>query len=267
MSFTKPTQPDFTSDTPAQYKTNIDGAMNTVLNKLYDNTISLSAGTGAAYTANIGLGAYSNNQIIETIMHTANTGTCTINFDSLGAKTIKTLDGSNLVAGRIEAGLLARFYYDGVDMIIINPINAVTSRGCLAYNTSNQSIINGSFVSLNLQGEIYDTDGIHSTSSNTSQLVVPAGVTKVKVFGQGNFGGTNNTGQRHIRIYKNGSALTPTIEVKEGASGAGSNNIQVTSPVLIVTPGDYFQMKLYQTSGGTGTAFLDSCWFCMEIKE
>src|SRR5690606_32337833 len=49
-----------------------------------------------------------------------NTGTCTMNVDSLGAKTIKNLDGTNLAAGAITAGGYYWIVYDGTNFILMN---------------------------------------------------------------------------------------------------------------------------------------------------
>lgn len=49
-----------------------------------------------------------------------NTGTCTMNVDSLGAKTIKNLDGTNLAAGAITAGGYYWIVYDGTNFILLN---------------------------------------------------------------------------------------------------------------------------------------------------
>jgi len=51
----------------------------------------------------------------------ANTGACTINFNSLGAKSIKMLDGSDPYDGVIAINHFVQLKYDGTNMILQNP--------------------------------------------------------------------------------------------------------------------------------------------------
>lgn len=63
----------------------------------------------------------------------------------------------------------------------VNP----TFRGCLAYDKSATTLATTQnvFRTVPFDSEKYDTDGIHSTSTNTTRLTVPSGVTKIKLSG------------------------------------------------------------------------------------
>lgn len=82
------------------------------------------SGGPVAYTATLGISAYTANRVYEVIVNVANTGAATVNFDTLGAKNIKTVDGNDPMAGMMPVGLLARFLYNGTNMVLINPDNA-----------------------------------------------------------------------------------------------------------------------------------------------
>lgn len=56
-----------------------------------------------------------------------NTGSATINLNSLGAKTIKRFDGNTLVAGDIASGSIALLVYDGTSFQLFNIANSIRS--------------------------------------------------------------------------------------------------------------------------------------------
>lgn len=60
------------------------------------------------------------------ITNTNTTTTPTINFNSVGAKTIKKLGGTNLSSGDICAGMMALFIYDGTYMNLLNPASPMS---------------------------------------------------------------------------------------------------------------------------------------------
>ena len=80
---------------------------------------SVTGGTTTVYTITTGITAYESNRVYEVRVHAKNTGGCTINFDTLGAKTIKLLSGVALVAGQFYG--IARLHYNGIHMILQNP--------------------------------------------------------------------------------------------------------------------------------------------------
>lgn len=80
-----------------------------------------TAGSGTAYTATVGETAYVTNRVYAVTIHTDNTGSATINLDGIGAKTIKTIFGSNLTAGQLQQAQIAYLTYDGTDMFLLNP--------------------------------------------------------------------------------------------------------------------------------------------------
>lgn len=77
---------------------------------------------------------------------TANTGTCTLNVNSLGAKTIK-LGTSNLYTGQILANQIVEVVYDGTDMqlVSLSPLstNSTITEAVASSNTrtSNTAIV------------------------------------------------------------------------------------------------------------------------------
>lgn len=131
----------------------------------------------------------------------------------------------------------------------IAAIPSTTFRGALVYTpgSANNAVIPWST-------ESGDTDSIHSTTTNTSRMVVPSGVTKVELSFANQNGGSTNA------IWKNGEQTYVGAVVIFLNSGYGFG----ISPVLDVTAGDYFELwsggvQGGDTSGGT--------WFQMKIIQ
>ena len=53
--------------------------------------------------------------------------------------------------------------------------SASTFIGTKLYNTTDQTISTGTWTSITYNSETLDSDGFHSTSSNTSRITIPAG--------------------------------------------------------------------------------------------
>jgi hypothetical protein len=81
-------------------------------------TPAVTTGTASAYTVATGETAYVTNRVYEIQMHTDNDGAATIDFDSIGAKDIKTPLGLDPDPHAIGGGIAHRFLYDGTDMVL-----------------------------------------------------------------------------------------------------------------------------------------------------
>lgn len=51
-----------------------------------------------------------------------------------------------------------------------------TFHGCRVYKSSGQTVGAGNTDAITFDSEIFDTDGLHSTSSNTSRITIPTGL-------------------------------------------------------------------------------------------
>jgi hypothetical protein len=82
------------------------------------NVPIVTAGSATAYTAIFGITAYETNRVYEVRIHTDNTGSATFDFDSLGAKDVKTLAGNDPSAGQLTG--IVRLWYDGTNLVILD---------------------------------------------------------------------------------------------------------------------------------------------------
>jgi len=95
-----------------------------------------STGNGAAYQVvlNPAPAALSSGLRVHMKAHVQNTGLATLNVNSLGIKTIKKTDGSDLKSGDISEGAACFLFYDGTNFQLINP---KTDQAQNEVNTSN----------------------------------------------------------------------------------------------------------------------------------
>lgn len=119
-------------------------------------------------------------------------------------------------------------------------------KGCRVYNSSAQSIPNATWTALTFNSEVYDTDGMHSTSTNTNRVTcVTAG--KYLVWGYVTFD-ANATGNRYAAIKKNGTFYV--IEMRSNF-GSGSTTVLHVDLLINLAEGDYVELFARQESGGS----------------
>jgi hypothetical protein len=120
--------------------------------------------------------------------------------------------------------------------------------GVSLYKSGNQSVANATTTNITFDSEDYDSDGFHSTSSNTERITIPSGKAgKYLITGQIYWGGVN-AGVRSVFMYKNVSTLVGNFPVMSSASG-GENVGTRFSIVLDLAEADYIRISGYQNSG------------------
>ena len=118
--------------------------------------------------------------------------------------------------------------------------------GALAYSNASQSVANATNTAILLQAEAFDTDGFHSTSSNTSRMTIPTGKGG-KYLIQGALLWQNGTsGARTLGFFKNGSNVA-LWDVTPSSSTTWSFACSMTMD-LVAT--DYVELYAVQQSGG-----------------
>lgn len=114
--------------------------------------------------------------------------------------------------------------------------------------TSVQSIPNGAWTAVTMDTTDFDSDGLHSPSTNSRFVIQQSGT--YALTGMLNIG-TNATGERGASIFKNGAvAANRLAEVLQAATPAAFDTIIpiATGPVQLVA-GDYVELFAYQNSG------------------
>lgn len=131
-------------------------------------------------------------------------------------------------------------------------LDYLANRPTVRVRKSNQNITTGTDTLLTWDLEDFDPLGMHSTSSNTSRLVVPdAGVYLFTL--QPDWDG-NATGQRSCSIGKNMAGTPPGLGANRLASATAHTRADVEvslSGIVKLAANDYLEAFVYQDSGGT----------------
>lgn len=121
-----------------------------------------------------------------------------------------------------------------------------------AYASTAQSLTTAtSYTALALDTEVIDSDGGHSTVTNTSRYTVQVAGIYLCV-GQVAFPG-NVAGARSIRIGVNGSQATGAGGVYEGPPSLSASNSWAAQAIYFdsLDVGDYVEVEAWQNSGST----------------
>jgi len=122
--------------------------------------------------------------------------------------------------------------------------------GCSVYDTNaTQSIATGTDTVVTFNSEFFDTDGFHSTASNTGRITIPSGKGGKYLFIASAFF-VNLASGKEGRFYKNGNQLFTYGWTS--ASGVGGSSI-VAIIDLVAT--DYIEFRVVQSSGGNADLY------------
>lgn len=143
--------------------------------------------------------------------------------------------------------------------------------GAHVYRSAAQTISNQVFTFISWDTENYDTDSIWS-SSDPTKLVVPSGVTRVRlnagVRWADKSGTTSEYGTWFNKNKTEASAETGITGYNfahwSRADTYGHCGYSFASPVIPVVGGDFFKLVVYQNTGGALTV---NAWMAMELIQ
>ena len=142
--------------------------------------------------------------------------------------------------------------------------------GALVYPSGAQSIPNTTVTAITWSTAAYNFYGIWEGVNNPTFLTVPANVGYVRITGNIEFAPTSTDSSPFlVSINKNGVTTfegRPKVTLQAGVTSE-IYAFNVCTPILAVAVGDYFEMVVSQTTGGslnTGATFYDQ-WFSMEL--
>ena len=117
---------------------------------------------------------------------------------------------------------------------------------CFVTASAVQSIPNAALTTLNWDVNTWDANGLHSTSSNNSNIYIKSpGMYEISA--QVTFAGAAG-GQRMARLFWNTTFIDRSLVVLPPAAGVDTS--LVTKAYFYAKAGDYFSVKVYQDSGG-----------------
>jgi len=124
---------------------------------------------------------------------------------------------------------------------------AAAFKGVRAYKTNDQTFTNNTTTAITFASESFDTDGYHSTTTNTDRITIPAGLGGKYLVILGVQWNNNATGYREMSVQKNGTTLV--LKFAFPGFNVGNNYFSYSS-ILEISAGDYFNATAYQNSGG-----------------
>lgn len=128
---------------------------------------------------------------------------------------------------------------------------------CLATNSTQSAVGSGSFTNTILDGEIVDTDSMHSTTVNNSRITINTpGL--YRVWGCSAWAVDSTAGTRGGYIRKNGSIIVEGTYALTGSapsSSPGFTSVPLGPSAVQLAAGDYLELLVYQSSGSSLTLF------------
>ncbi len=122
--------------------------------------------------------------------------------------------------------------------------------GCSLYDSNaTQSIATGTDTVVTFNSEFFDTDGFHSTVTNTGRITIPSGKGGKYLFIASAFF-VNLASGKEARFYKNGSQLLSYGWTS--ASGVAGTSI---SAIIDLVATDYIEFRVVQSSGGNADLY------------
>jgi len=98
---------------------------------LFTNSIigrpKTTTGTAVAYSAIMDDALHIIGNIYEAQIHITNLGSCIIDLGD-GFKGLKSITGGDIARGQLLAGMIAKFLWDGTNMILLNPYTGIVLR-------------------------------------------------------------------------------------------------------------------------------------------
>src|SRR5581483_2089024 len=164
-------------------------------------TYAASTGSANAYVLTLSPAptAYASGQCFAFKANFANTGSATLNVNSLGAKTIKRLDGAtSLVSGDIANGQVVLVEYDGTNFQMLTP-SAIAPQAALTWKS-----VTASYTASSSSGTQNIAHGLGKTPSmvRITALYAPGASTTMSM-SYGHYDGTNS---KCVFINNNGAA-------------------------------------------------------------
>lgn len=118
--------------------------------------------------------------------------------------------------------------------------------GCFLTNSAVQTISSATYTILTYNGESFDTDNYHSTSTNTGRITVPSAA-KYYIFGNVQWEASTSATVREIALYKNGTELRVWQYLGYSVSAQQAFSLSIIEDLAA---NDYLELRVYQGTAG-----------------
>lgn len=220
---------------------------------------------GCSFTNYAGYSASATRQYV--FFNNSGGGLNNVNISANGNYYNQTIEEPDYIQGTV--------YYAGT----IPSFTRNKSFGALVRQSTGQSISSGTQTALSFDTAVYNDAGIWTGGSPT-RLTVPAGVTRVRIHGNIRYY-PDATGNVNYQLYmKMNGAFFYGMPFNQNMSNTGNYNhsMNVSTGIITVTGGQYFELYTSQNTGSTlktsdasDPSGFGPCpqanWFSLEIVE
>lgn len=232
----------------------------------------VSTGSANAYVLSIDaqITSYTDNLTVVFNANFTNTGAATINVNSIGANTIKTINGDDLEANAIRSGQVVVLKYDGTNFQLMSSSIIHGAKGDIEVATAN-----GATEVLNVGGdnEVPIADPSASSGlryglvsrlveSATSDATVANTTTETAIFSETVLANTLDTngviaGRLYVSTFDFAAAGSCTIRLKLGGSTIATTGISSLSQTGLIGYIDFMVINAGSTSSQEGSFIVD----------
>jgi hypothetical protein len=172
--------------------------------------------------------------------------------------------GQALKALRVNAGATGLEYAGGAAADGAGRFKGARASRSLTNQTVSTT---GAWTPLIWDTEDYDTDGFYDPA-NPSRLTIPAGVTRVRLYGAAQVDSADQIDDNQFTFSKNGENEFSGASVSAMALGGYSNPpVVMSSGVIDVVEGDYFEFRCFISQSFQLESDRFSSWFEIEVLE
>ena len=124
--------------------------------------------------------------------------------------------------------------------------------GCsVSRQSGTQSISNATTTAVTFTNEDIDTDGFFDSATSSSRIVIPTGKAGKYLLTGSLVFASDVTTALYIRFYLNGGNITSAATQAGSIRVPGATDLLSSSVVASAVATDYFEMMVYQNSGGS----------------
>lgn len=129
-----------------------------------------------------------------------------------------------------------------------------TFSGVALNKSAGLTVANNTITQITFDTELFDTDGYHSTTTNTERITIPSGKSGYFLWTIKAAWDTNSTGQRQFIPYKNGVRQgNGSPQGYDSIVSANGYTYLTTTYIINLSAGDYISTAAFQNSTGSLT--------------
>lgn len=140
--------------------------------------------------------------------------------------------------------------------------------GALLQRSTDQAIANNTNVVLSWTSALYQEGFTFWNVASPTRFTIPPGVLLVRITAQIRFN-ASATGERALMVWKNGLAPYPGYgrALANSVAATQESGMFVSTAVIPVITGDYFDIQTFQTSGASRNMIATNSWAQIEVLK